>query len=211
MKLLTRKTDDQSLDYRDNPTLKAAKEKIPVLEQRLSTVGREASHAEGVMHGAQTVLEEAQLNELLERGSAQDVETARTAYHQAKEAYDRLKDERVPIERARTLLREEIQSIEMEAMQASLPRLRRAYAQAVGTLAEKLDEAAAASAEVARIYYLAQQCFPMENVCRRGAGISVGGGIEPLFWGELLVNPDNAEGRLKNWRERAQGVLNGQT
>jgi len=204
LKLLTREDPNaQVFNWQDDPTLKTGQAKIAALDQKAATIGRELSRAETAMYEAQQVFEDTLLNELLERKSARDVEEARVAYHQAKEAYDRLTTEKAPLDRARTRIREELEPLQAEAKKDTLLRLRRAYAHAVTALAEALSTAEAANAEVARLHRLSVDCAPASEPW---------GALEPLFWREFLDNPNAQDGgKLGHWRIRAKEVLSNGT
>lgn len=204
MRLLTKKqTDDLDLDFRNDPTLAKAREQIGNLNRRLADVKRETEAAQQAMFQAHEALEDALLDELLERGSAQAVESAKTAYQRAEATYARLKEEQGPIERGVTLLQSEFADLERVAMARALPRFQSAYADAVARLAKTLEEAATVNADVLRLARLGRELFAPQFLIDHHVGE-----IPDLAWRELIHNPNADDGgRLGHWRKRAEEVL----
>lgn len=205
MALLTRskKTNEASLDWRDDPTLAAAWETARSLDRKMAAFGTKLAQAESDLHAAGEALEDSLLNELLERGSAQDVQAARTKYTEAKETYDQFAAQHAQIERARALLRKEMAPLEDEAKRRALDRLMADYAVRVRELAALLTQAEAVNSEIDQIFRSMKDCAPER---------------EPwavpevtLAWPELRFNPNHDDGgKLGHWRKRAKEVLNGQ-
>jgi len=204
MGLLKKKpTDTLDLDFRSDPTLVTAGEKLRSLSRRLVEAKRETEAAQQAMFEANEALETALLDELLERGTAQAVVAARTAYQQAQATYNRLNDAQGPTERAVALLQKELADLEHAAQQKALPRFQGAYADAVSRLAKILEEAEAANAEVVRLYRAGRDAFDPQFLIDRHIG-----DIPDLSWREFVHNPNAQDGgRLGHWRTRAEEVM----
>lgn len=203
MALLTRskKTNEASLDWREDPTLAAAQEAARSLDRKMAALGTKLAQAEADLHTAGQALEDALLNELLERGSAQDVQSAKTKYTEAKETCDQFAAEKAPFERARALLRREMAPLEDEAKRRVLARLMADYAVRVRELAALLTQAEAVNSEIDQIFRSMKDCAPEHEPW---AVPEVN-----LAWPELRFNPGHDfGGRLGHWRKRATEVLN---
>lgn len=204
MALLTRskKTNETASDWRDDPTLATALEKARQLEAKMTPLGLKLAQAEADLHAAAEALEDALLNELLERGSAQEVQAARTKYAEAKETYEQCAAQHAQLERARTLLREEMAPLEDEAKRRALARLIADYAVRVRELGALLTQAESVNAEVDSIYRAMKQCAPEREPW---AVPEVN-----LAWPELRFNPNHDDGgKLGHWRKRAEEVMHG--
>lgn len=204
MVLLTRKkTNEDSLGWREDPTLAAAQETARSLDQKMAALGVKLAQAESDLHAAGEALEDALLNELLERGSAQDVQAARTKYAEAKETFDQFATQHAQLERARALLRKETAPLEDDAKRRVLARLMADYAVRVRELGALLTQAEAVNAEIDQIYRAMRDCAPEHEPW---AAPEVN-----LTWPELRFNPNHDDGgKLGHWRKRAKEVLNGQ-
>lgn len=204
MALLTRKkTNEDTLDWRDDPTLATAQEAARSLDYKMAALGTKLAQAEADLHAAGQVLEDAFLNELLERGSAQDVQSAKTTYGEAKETYDQFAAQHSQLDRARALLRKETVPLEDEAKRRVLARLMADYAVRVRELAALLTQAETVNSEVDQLYRALKDCAPEREPW---AVPEVN-----LAWPELRHNPNHDDGgKLGHWRTRAKEVLNGQ-
>lgn len=204
MPLLTRKkTNETASDWRDDPSLSAAQETARRLDQKTAALGVKLAQAESDLHAAGESLEDALLNELLERGSAQDVQAARAAYAEAKERYDDLAAEHAKLEKARELLRREAQPLEDEAKRRALDHLMSDYVVRVRELGALLTQAEAVNSEIDQIFRSMKDCAP-ERAPWAVPELN-------LAWPELRFNSNHDDGgKLGHWRKRTKEVLNGQ-
>lgn len=205
MALLTRskKTNEDSLGWRDDPTLAAAQEAASSLDRKMAALGTKLAQAETDLHAAVQALEDALLNELLERGTAQDVQAAKTKYGEAKETYNQFAAQHAQLDRARALLRKETAPLEDDAKRRVLARLMADYAVRVRELGALLTQAEAVNAEIDQIYRAMKDCAPEREPWAVPA--------VSLAWPDLRFNPNHDDGgKLGHWRNRAKEVLNGQ-
>lgn len=196
-------SDEQdTLGWRDDPTLATARETARSLDQKMAALGTTLAQAEADLRAAEEALEDALLNDLLERGTAHDVQAAKTTYGEAKETYDQCAAQHSQLDRARALLRKETAPLEEEAKRRVLARLMADYAVRVRELGALLTQAEAVNAEIDQLYRAMKECAPEREPW---AVPEVN-----LAWPELRHNPNAHDGgKLGHWRIRAKEVLNG--